>query len=101
MLALRSAKVAYRTAILTTKKKSTYPMKTALRKILAAIAAFIVLGLIALLVGSLEEQYQIMFPNYSDVALRNIESVSNIVGLVLAVVLSIKTYKLLAAKKDK
>ena len=76
-------------------------MKTALRKILAAIAAFIVLGLIALLVGSLEEQYQIMFPNYSDVALRNIESVSNIVGLVLAVVLSIKTYKLLAAKKDK
>ncbi len=76
-------------------------MKSALRKILAAVVAFVVLGLIALLVGSLEEQYQTIFPNISIVALRNIESVSNIAGLVIAVMLSIKTYKRLATKKDK
>ena len=76
-------------------------MKSALRKILAAVVAFVVLGLIALLVGSLEEQYQTIFPNISIVALRNIESVSNIAGLVIAVMLSIKTYKRLATEKDK
>ncbi len=74
-------------------------MKSVLKKLLAVIAAFVVLGLVALLVGSLEEQYQRMFPDISDVALRNIESVSNIVGLVVAIVLSIMTYRRLAKKK--
>ncbi len=68
-------------------------MKTALRKILAGIVAFVVLALIALLVGSLEGLYRSMFPDLSDVALANIEAISNIVGLVLAVILSIKTYQ--------
>ncbi len=68
-------------------------MKTALRKILAGIVAFVVLALIALLVGSLEGLYQTFFPDLSDRALRNIEATSNIVGLVLAVWLSIKTYQ--------
>ncbi len=71
-------------------------MKTALRKILAGIVAFVVLALIALLVGSLEGLYQSLFPDLSDSALRNIEAISNIVGLALAIILSIKTYKRLA-----
>ena len=75
-------------------------MKTVLRKILAAVAAFIVLGSIALVTGGLEDLYRPMFPDLSDVALANIEAISNIIGLVLAVWLSIKTYKRLATKKE-
>ena len=76
-------------------------MKTVLRKIMAVVVAFVVLVLIGSLVGSLENQYQFMFPDFSDVALANIEATSNIAGLVIAVMLSIKTYKRLATKKDK
>ena len=76
-------------------------MKTVLRKIMAVVVAFVVLGLISLLVGGLEDLYRVIFPNFSDVALANIESTSNIAGLVIAVMLSIKTYKRLATEKDK
>ena len=76
-------------------------MKSALRKILAGIVALVVLGIIALLVGSLEDLYGTMLPELSDVALRNVEAVSNIVGLMVAVVLAVMTYKNLATKKDK
>jgi hypothetical protein len=75
-------------------------MKTVLRKILAGIAAFVVLGLIAWVTGGLEDMYRPMFPDLSDRALRDIEAISNIVGLVLAVWLSIKTYKRLTTKKE-
>ena len=75
-------------------------MKTVLRKILAAVAAFIVLGSIALVTGGLEDLYRPMFPDLSDVTLANVEAISNIVGLILAVWLSIKTYKRLATKKE-
>ena len=75
-------------------------MKPALKKTLAVIVAIVVFVLIAALVGSLEGLYQTFFPDLSDRALRNIEATSNIVGLVLAVWLSIKTYKRLATKKD-
>jgi len=40
-------------------------MKTVLRKILAAVAAFIVLDSIALMVGSLERLYGTLFPGLS------------------------------------
>ena len=75
-------------------------MTTVLRKILAAVAAFIVLGSIALVTGVLEDLYRHMFPDLSDVTLANVEAISNIVGLILAVWLSIKTYKRLATKKE-
>jgi len=74
-------------------------MNTTLRKLLAAIAAFIVLALIATFAGSLEELYRPLFPDLSDSVLANIEATSNIVGLVLAVWLSVKTYKRLAKAK--
>ena len=68
-------------------------MNIAFRKTLAVIAAIIVLVLIGALAGSLEGLYQFLFPDLSDSALANIEAVSNIVGLVLAVWLSIRVYK--------
>ena len=68
-------------------------MKTVFRKILAGIVAFLVLALIAWVTGGLEDMYRPMFPDLSDRALRNIEALSNIVGLALAVILSIKTYQ--------
>ncbi len=71
-------------------------MKPALKKTLAVIVAIVVFILIAALVGTLEGLYQTLFPDLSDSALRNIEAISNIVGLALAVILSIKTYKRLA-----
>lgn len=71
-------------------------MNSAFKKTLALLAAFVVLGLIALVTGGLEELYRPMFPDLSDRALANIEATSNIVGLVLAIWLSIKTYKRLA-----
>ncbi len=71
-------------------------MKPALKKTLAVIVAIVVFVLIAALVGSVEGLYQSLFPNLSDRALRNIEAISNIVGLALAVILSIKTYQRLA-----
>ena len=76
-------------------------MKTVLRKIMAVVVAFIVLALISSIVAGLEDLYRVIFPDFSDVALANIEATSNIAGLVLAVMLSIKTYKRLATKKDK
>ncbi len=57
------------------------------------IVAIVVFVLIAALAGTLEGLYQTLFPDLSDRALRNIEAISNIVGLVLAVILSIKTYQ--------
>ena len=75
-------------------------MKIVLRKILAGIAAFVVLALIAWVTGGLENMYRLMFPDLSDTTLSNIEAVSNIVGLVVAVWLSIKTYKRLATIKE-
>ncbi len=71
-------------------------MNIALKKTLAVIVALVVLGLLSWFVGYLEGQYQFLFPDLSARALRNIESVSNIVGLVLAVYISIKVYKRLA-----
>jgi len=71
-------------------------MNIALKKTLAVIVAFVVLGLLSWFVGYLEGQYQFLFPDLSARALRNIESVSNIVGLVLTVYISIKVYKRLA-----
>ena len=71
-------------------------MKLVLKKTLAVIVAIVVFVLIAALVGSLEGLYQTFFPDLSDRALRNIEAISNVVGLALAVILSIKTYKRLA-----
>ncbi len=71
-------------------------MKPVLKKTLAVIVAIVVFVLIAALVGSLEGLYQTIFPELSDRALRNIEAISNIIGLALAVILSIKTYKRLA-----
>ncbi len=68
-------------------------MKPALKKTLAAIVATVVFVLLVALVGSLEGLYQSIFPDLSDRALRNIEAISNIAGLVLAVILSIKTYQ--------
>ena len=71
-------------------------MKPALKKTLAVIVAIVVFVLIAALAGILEGVYQSLFPDLSDSALRNIEATSNIVGLALAIILSIKTYKRLA-----
>ncbi len=71
-------------------------MKPALKKTLAVIVAIVVFVLITALVGSLEGLYQTFFPDLSDRALRNIEAISNVIGLALAVILSIKTYKRLA-----
>ena len=68
-------------------------MKPALKKTLAATVAIVVFVLLVALVGSLEGLYQSLFPDLSDRALRNIEAISNIAGLVLAVILSIKTYQ--------
>ena len=51
---------------------------------------------IAALAGIVEGLYQALFPDLSDRALRNIEAISNIVGLALAIILSVKTYKRLA-----
>ncbi len=76
-------------------KSGTY-MKIAFRKIIAAIVAFIVLAFIATLTGSLEGIYQSLFPHLSESALANIEAISNIVGLVLAIFISIRVYKRLA-----
>ncbi len=71
-------------------------MKPALKKTLAIIVAIVVFVLIAALVGSVEGLYQTFFPDLSERALRNIEAASNIVGLVLAIFISIRVYKRLA-----
>ena len=68
-------------------------MKPALKKTLAAIVAVVVFVLLVALVGSLEGLYQSLFPDLSERALRNIEAISNIVGISLAVIRSIMTYK--------
>ncbi len=68
-------------------------MKPALKKTLAVIVAIVVFVLIATLAGILEGLYQTLFPDLSERALRNIEAISNIVGLVVAVILSFKTYQ--------
>jgi len=68
-------------------------MKPALKKTLAVIVAIVVFVLIAALAGTLEGLYQTLFPDLSERALRNIEAISNIVGISLAVILSIMTYK--------
>lgn len=67
-----------------------------LTKALAWIAAIVVFVLVVALAGSLEGLYQSLFPDLSPNDLRTIESISNIVGLALAIFLSIKTYKRLA-----
>ncbi len=71
-------------------------MKPVLKKTLAVIVAIVVFVLIAALAGILEGLYQTLFPDLSERALRNIEAISNIVGLSLAIILSIMTYKRLA-----
>ena len=68
-------------------------MKPALKKTLAVIVAIVVFVLIAALAGVLEGLYQTLFPDLSERALRNIEAISNIIGIALAVILSIMTYK--------
>lgn len=68
-------------------------MKIALKKILAAIAAIIVFALIATLARGLVAIYQDVFFDLSDPALAIIEDTSSILGVVFAVILSIKTYK--------
>jgi hypothetical protein len=72
--------------------------------IFAAIVIFLVVGgtfnAIEGLWWRLCWHHQILFPNLSATALANIESISNIVGLALAIWLSIKTYKRLSKPRE-
>ena len=64
-----------------------------MKKVVGYLAAFLVFAVTALVVGGVEGLYQGLLPNYSERALSNIESFSNIFGLVLCFWLARLTYK--------
>ena len=71
-----------------------------MKKLLGWIVVIIVFALFTSVIQFMAPTYSVMFPDFSDRALRNIESASNIIGLVLAVVAARFAYKSVTASKE-
>lgn len=70
------------------------------RQASAFLASLIVFIILVSLVGALEDIYRHIFPSFSETAISTIGALSNVVGLLLAGLLSIKTYKHFSQPKE-
>ena len=70
-----------------------------MKKLQGWIVVFLVFALFTPVIQFMEPTYSILFPDLSDRALANIESVSNIAGLVLAIAVARIAYKRITTSK--
>lgn len=63
------------------------------KRLLAIIVGIFVSLITIVLIGKCEGMYAYLFPNYSERALRNVEALHNILGLIFGVVVGVKAYQ--------